>query len=162
MQSTSLIGVLRLFSAPAWLAVSFSDSVPDRTLAGHSLATTTSQSISTTSISIVASAVVLTCCITHLVYLQSASCSPHDKLNTTCVCSLVNTTSIVFNQSYHYEDFTCEEVDCFLKGVIATSLVLNILAIVLEAMYLCVHWITSRKYVYSKVPLTETAQVQER
>ncbi|KAH1002764.1 hypothetical protein HUJ04_008820 [Dendroctonus ponderosae] len=134
---------------------------PGRTLACH-YHITKLISISTTSISIVASAVVLTCCITHLVYLQSASCSPHDKLNTTCVCSLVNTTSIVFNQSYHYEDFTCEEVDCFLKGVIATSLVLNILAIVLEAMYLCVHWITSRKYVYSKVPLTETAQVQER
>lgn len=103
-----------------------------------------------------ASIVVLVVCIAHIVYLHKATCTQHDKLNTTCVCTLTNSTSVIFNESYHYQDLSCEEVNCFLMGIVAMSCVLNMLSIILEVMYLCVHGKdSSKRYNYVKVPLRD-------
>lgn len=106
--------------------------------------------------------VVLVVCIAHIVYLHKATCTQHDKLNTTCVCTITNSTNVFFNESYHYQDLSCEEVNCFLMGIVAMSCVLNMLSIILEVMYLCVHAKdASKRYNYVKVPLRDH-QVQDR
>jgi len=105
---------------------------------------------------------VLVVCIAHIVYLHKATCTQHDKLNTTCVCTITNSTNVFFNESYHYQDLSCEEVNCFLMGIVAMSCVLNMLSIVLEVMYLCVHAKdASKRYNYVKVPLRDH-QMQDR
>ncbi|CAG9770405.1 unnamed protein product [Ceutorhynchus assimilis] len=125
---------------------------PDRRLGCH-YHLTKFISILTTIVSIMTCLVVLIVCIIHLIYIHMAICSPHDKLNSTCVCSTKSMSHHLFNESYHYEDFTCEEVNCFLKGIIATSCVLNVLALSLEVMYLCAQWSSRTKYLYAKVPV---------
>ncbi|KAL1517998.1 hypothetical protein ABEB36_001688 [Hypothenemus hampei] len=113
-------------------------------------------SITTTVISISASIFVLTLCIVHLVYLHTATCTSYDNLNTTCVCSIEQNSTSLFNESYHYGDFTCEEVDCFLRGVLATVCVLNILVVILELMYLGAQWDCNlKKLEYTNVPLKD-------
>ncbi|XP_050301693.1 uncharacterized protein LOC126739910 [Anthonomus grandis grandis] len=111
-------------------------------------------SLLTTSISCMACIVVLGISIVHLAYLHTATCTPNDKLNQTCLCVMPNSTHI-FNDNYLYAELTCEEVDCFLRGVLATSCVLNVLAFVLEVMYLCAQWRSRTKFVYAKVPIRE-------
>lgn len=111
-------------------------------------------SILTTAVSVMATSVVSAINITHLVYLCTAMCVPHDTLNTTCVCTTNSTT--LFNTSYHYEDLTCDEINYFLKAMVVIVALLNLTALVLDTYYLCAHWTSRTKYVYAKVPLTET------
>ncbi|XP_066155242.1 uncharacterized protein [Euwallacea fornicatus] len=160
---------LRLLDFPYWSAVPvFVSGVvgcfflgfcprpyPDRRLGCH-FHVSKFISLTTTVISVTASIVVLAICICHIVYLHTAVCTPHDHLNTTCVCSTTNSTHWAFSSSYHYQDLSCEEVNCFLVGIIATSCVLNMLSLILEIMYLAVQWADAkRKYAYVQVPLKE-------
>ncbi|XP_030762785.1 sarcospan [Sitophilus oryzae] len=118
-------------------------------------------SIVSTSVSIMAAIVVLILAVLHLLFIHSTTCLPHDKFNKTCVCS-PNVTSSVYTDSYHYEDLSCDEVDVTLNVLLLVSCILNLIAIVLETFYLYVHWTSTRKYVYTKVPLKNSDEVTER
>ncbi|KAJ8957086.1 hypothetical protein NQ318_007299 [Aromia moschata] len=48
----------------------------------------------------------------HAVALTQMTCSPPDKINTTCLCTTVSSKNSTA-ESYHYVDLTCTEVNDF-------------------------------------------------
>ncbi|XP_060535801.1 uncharacterized protein LOC132707851 [Cylas formicarius] len=109
-------------------------------------------SVSTTVISIASIVLVLTFALIHVTYLYSSTCESFDKLNKTCVCAPGGATSAVFNDVYHYEDLTCDEVEQFLRDLEISTCAVNFVMLVLEISYLYVHWTDRDLAGFSRVP----------
>ncbi|XP_076272997.1 uncharacterized protein LOC143204300 [Rhynchophorus ferrugineus] len=113
-------------------------------------------SILTACISAMTAAMVLLMAILHLFYIYNAACVPHDKFNATCVCSTAsNSTHSGGDDSdgtYHYQDLTCADLHVTMMPMLISSCSLNLLAVILETIYLYVHWTSARRYVYTKIP----------
>ncbi|KAJ8981463.1 hypothetical protein NQ317_000139 [Molorchus minor] len=100
-----------------------------------------------------ASFVISAFAIIHLLAIDMLTCSPPDKVYTTCLCK--NESSKPLIHDYHYVDLTCMEVKNMLYGIIVVSCLMNLIVGISEMVYIYFHWSCRNDYIYSRVQTSQ-------
>ncbi|KAG5896365.1 hypothetical protein JTB14_005843 [Gonioctena quinquepunctata] len=109
-------------------------------------------SITTSVIAIIATATIFFFSLIHLIALDSATCAPPRKLESTCMCNFTQGT--LSTDSYHYVDLSCPEVINILWILILVTCVTTAVISLFEFVYLYLHWLSRDIHAYTRVPTT--------